>query len=89
MDRFEPYYNKQCFKMPVLLLFVNDVKATNLVSLCPISLCGECYIINVRNIPSCCRSIMQPHAYGCSAVFVLKQHIDDANPSVTQSVWCL
>lgn len=89
MDRFGPYCSKQCFKMPILLLFVNDMKATNLASLCPLSLCEECYLINVRNIYSCCRFLMQPHASGSSGVFVLEQHIDYANPSVIQSVWCL
>lgn len=32
---------------------------------------------------------MQPCAYVCSGVFVLEQHMDNANPSVIQSVCCL
>lgn len=32
---------------------------------------------------------MQASAYDCSGVLVFEQHIDNANPSVTQSVWCL
>lgn len=74
--------------MPILLVFVSGMKATNLASLCPISLCGECYIINVRNTHSCCRSVMQACSYDCSGVFVLEQHIGNANPSVIQfGVW--
>lgn len=33
------------FNVPVILLFINGMKAANIASLCPMPLCGECYVI--------------------------------------------